>query len=439
MTDTTPFTRAFEAKIDDVSTPRRTVTAKINTNCVDRYNTVIVPRGGDWSNFMRSGPAVLWEHGNDPNRGRLPVAHCNSLKYRKMDDDILGVMQFKGDDFSSQVMEMYADGTLRSFSVEFLPDVAKSGRPTQEEVRANPSWGVAHTIYRSWELTGFSAVSYPGNPEALALAVERGFWVPEETRKAIEEQRAFDTLPEPKPKQHDNDDDGDGDPDDSEDYDRSKIKKIGSEWGVYSDEGELIAKHKTKSDAVQQLKAIYVHKAKEGKKSAPYYDPKLGELLTRMLDRQDRLEEQLRAMGEGNGSHGGYTTKTKDNGDHGGQAKNASDEDKDEDDDEYDRYITHEDGQYVVHAEDGKVLGKHKTKADAVAQLQAIEISKHKKSMSESREEDRDAPLPVVQTFTLQDMNQKIIESVFPMFRTLYFAAKEKNTQDLDDLSRGRV
>lgn len=389
---TDQLTRAFEAKIDDVSTSRRTVTAKINTNCVDRYNTVIVPRGGNWSNFMRSGPAVLWEHGNDPNRGRLPVAHCNSLKYRKIDDDILGVMQFKGDDFSSQVMEMYADGTLRSFSVEFLPDAAKSGRPTQEEVRANPSWGVAHTIYRSWELTGFSAVSYPGNPEALALAVERGFWVPEETRKAIEEQRVLSILPELKLKQHDNNDDGGSDSDDDEDNCRSKGKRI---------EG-----------------------AKEGEKPGPYYDARLGELLSRMIDRQDRLEEQLRAMNEGNGSSGGYTTKSKDD---------------DEDTDEYDRYITHEDGQYIVHAEDGKVLGKHKTKGEAVAQLQAIEISKHKKSLSESREEDREAPLPSIQTFTLQEMNQRIVESALPMFRTMYLAAQARNAQDLQDLARGRV
>lgn len=359
MPETTSLTRSFEAKIDDVSTHRRTVTAKINTNCVDRYNTVIVPKGGDWSNFMRSGPAVLWEHGNDPNRGRLPVAHCNSLKYRKMDDDILGVVQFKGDDFSSQVMEMYADGTLRSFSVEFLPDAAKSGRPTQEEVRANPSWGGAHTIYRSWELTGFSAVSYPGNPEALALAVERGLWVPEETRQAIVEKKQAEPT---------------------EDTPQAVLDL---------------------STVREMIRAEF-----------------------------QPFAELFRAMGEGNGSQGGYTTKTKDSND---------DDDDDDDDDEYARYITHEDGQFVVHAEDGKVLGKHKTKADAVAQLQAIEISKHKKSLPESREEDREAPLPVVKTFTLQEMNHRIVESMLPMFRTMYFASQAKMARDLDDLARGKV
>lgn len=40
-------------------------------------------------------------------------------------------------------------------------------------------------------------------------------------------------------------------------------------------------------------------------------------------------------------------------------------------------YITHEGGEWLVHAESGKVLGRHKTKKDAEAQLRAIEAHKH--------------------------------------------------------------
>ena len=43
-------------------------------------------------------------------------------------------------------------------------------------------------------------------------------------------------------------------------------------------------------------------------------------------------------------------------------------------------YITGSDNEWKVHAEDGKVLGTHSTKADATKQLQAIEINKHKES-----------------------------------------------------------
>lgn len=41
------------------------------------------------------------------------------------------------------------------------------------------------------------------------------------------------------------------------------IKKVGSEYGVYSSTGKLIAKHKTRADALKQLGAIEAAKAKK--------------------------------------------------------------------------------------------------------------------------------------------------------------------------------
>src|SRR5579864_4706415 len=43
------------------------------------------------------------------------------------------------------------------------------------------------------------------------------------------------------------------------------------------------------------------------------------------------------------------------------------------------RYITGSGDEWTVHAEDGKVLGKHKSKADAEKQLAAIEAHKRDK------------------------------------------------------------
>jgi hypothetical protein len=41
------------------------------------------------------------------------------------------------------------------------------------------------------------------------------------------------------------------------------------------------------------------------------------------------------------------------------------------------KYITHNGNEWLVHAEaDGRVLGRHKTKEDALRQLRAIEASK---------------------------------------------------------------
>jgi hypothetical protein len=192
-----PFSRAYEARIDDVSKPRRTVAAKINTGIVDRYRTVVLPSGGDFRNFMMA-PAVLWEHGQCPTRGRLPIGHCTSIKFRKGEDDILAVTRFKDDEYSSMILDDFASGTLSAFSVDFLPDLAESSRATPDELRKNPAWAEAQTIYRKWELTGYSAVSYPGNPEALATAVARGLWVPDDVRATLPDP-AGDPPPGPPP------------------------------------------------------------------------------------------------------------------------------------------------------------------------------------------------------------------------------------------------
>lgn len=144
------------------------VTARINTGDVDRYNTVIMPEGCRWDNYMRSGPAVLWEHGQDV-RGRLPVAKV--LTMGRDPSGLVAEMKFASDEFSRTLLDNYVDGTLRSFSVEMLPDKESSGPPTREELKANPRWRGAHTIYRSWELSGLSAVNYPGNATANVLSV----------------------------------------------------------------------------------------------------------------------------------------------------------------------------------------------------------------------------------------------------------------------------
>lgn len=285
--------RAFEAAIDDVSPARRTVTARINTGIVDRYRTVIVPSGGDLRAFQRT-PTVLWEHGMDPTRGRQPIGHCTSIKYRRLEDDILAVTQFRTDPYSDQIFECYRDGTLTSWSVDFLPDFPQTGRPTPDEVRAHPEWSQAETIFRKWELTGYSAVSYPGNPDALTIAVERGLWVPEEVRRSLA--------------------------------------------------------------------------------AAP-----------------------KRAMAEGSGAAGGDLTEG--------------------------RYITKDGDEFVVHAEDGKVLGKHKTKADAEAQLAAVEAHKHD-----------ERSLDGVRSFTETQLVSAVVQALMPLVDLA-----DQRIRDTADLVRGRI
>jgi hypothetical protein len=180
--------RTLAGSVDDVSKSSRSVTARINTACVDRYQTVIVPSGGDLRRY-RSTPAVLWEHGQDPTRGRVPIGRCLDVRYRRSEDDILATTRFNTDEYSDRVFQNYVDGTLTSFSVDFIPSPAASSAPTRAELDKRPDWAGAMCIYRKWELSGLSSVSYPGNPEALAIAVERGLWVCAETRSILDSRR----------------------------------------------------------------------------------------------------------------------------------------------------------------------------------------------------------------------------------------------------------
>ena len=74
MTDPTPldFSRAAESEVTDVDAGRRWVVARINTDAVDRFDTVVSPSGMDRTEFLRN-PVVLWEHGKDPVRGKVPI------------------------------------------------------------------------------------------------------------------------------------------------------------------------------------------------------------------------------------------------------------------------------------------------------------------------------------------------------------------------------
>lgn len=246
------YQRSFEAKIDDVSRAERSVTAVINTATVDRYRTVIDPAGADWSNFAKA-PTVLWEHGQDPTRGRLPIGHCSSIKKRAGTGEIIARTFFKNDDYSQFLFECYADGmTLRGWSIDFLPDERSTSPPTPDEVRRRPELANCMLMFRRWELTGYSAVSYAGNPEALTLAVERGLWVPDDVRRSL-----------PPAKRVMGESSGQGGGYSTEQLASGRhIVKHGDEYWLYNeDKTKVLGKHATREEAEKQEEAIKAQEA----------------------------------------------------------------------------------------------------------------------------------------------------------------------------------
>jgi hypothetical protein len=246
----TPLIRAYEAMVDDVSVQERMVMSRINTGAVDRYKTVIDPMGIDLKAY-RSNPVVLWEHGKDPQRGSLPIGKCLGISCVKAKHgSIIARTQFGKDEYSQTLFDMYRNESLRGWSINVLPDKAKCSPPTRSELKERPELEECEMMYRSSELAEYSAVAVPGNAETLTLMEQRGIWFPEELRNANCDQTMKSE---------------DGEEDDLDRY----IKKVGDEWGVYSEAGELIAKHPTREKAVAQLQAIEAHKHDEAKKSLP--------------------------------------------------------------------------------------------------------------------------------------------------------------------------
>lgn len=320
----TPVIRSYVAEIDDVKPGERSVIAKINTGSIDRYRTVIEPRGMMLEAY-RSNPVVLWEHGKDPHRGTMPIGRNVWIKIdRGENPKIIAKTQFRNDDYSQALFEAYRDGDLRGWSVNILPH--DHGVPTRDEIRMRPELRDCQTIYRTSELAEYSAVAVPGNAETLTLLASRGIWIPEiRTMTESEGMEDGGALVKPKvkgkkktiqpPPQPITKDAMDGDPDEDEDEDEDE---------------------------------------------AP-----------------ETVEDGIPATGGGIRPVGFSAPE----GEKPGDPANDEEPDADEDDDELDesqkRYITHDGSQWVVHAEDGKVLGKHPTKSEAVKQLQAIEAHKH--------------------------------------------------------------
>jgi hypothetical protein len=177
--------RSYEALIDDVQPGERTVVARINTRAVDRYKSVIEPTGVKLDAY-RKNPIVLWEHGDDPVRGRVPIGKNLWIKARRQEGDILAKTKFADDEFSRGLFQLYQDGTLRGFSLNGGSEAtAVKSAPTAAEIRARPELADCARIYRSCDMCEYSAVAVPGNPEALALAVSRGLWVPDVVRSAL--------------------------------------------------------------------------------------------------------------------------------------------------------------------------------------------------------------------------------------------------------------
>lgn len=156
--------KVFNSNIKAIDESAQTLTALISTNAVDRMDEVLDPKGVDLKNFKKN-PVVLWAH----NYESQPVG--KALWTKRQGDGIVSKIKFANTTLGQETFELYKDGFLSAFSVGFIPKAHED-----EEVKGQ-AW--PRRTYTEWELLEFSAVPVPANPEALALAMQKGIKSPE--------------------------------------------------------------------------------------------------------------------------------------------------------------------------------------------------------------------------------------------------------------------
>ena len=172
-------TRSFVSRgVSKVNEQDLTVTHVINTKALDRYNTIILPKGALVKNFLKN-PVALWLHNTGAEAEvKIPIARC--LKLEVSDDKIVATTKFNANEpFAVKVFNAYKDGFLHAWSIGFMP--IRFTRYTNEnrealnkkhgvsviekQIKEAGYWGLY--VCDKWELLEYSAVPVPGNPEAL--------------------------------------------------------------------------------------------------------------------------------------------------------------------------------------------------------------------------------------------------------------------------------
>jgi HK97 family phage prohead protease len=164
------LTQTTIANVIDISEANRTITSWITTPKADRSGDQVMPLGLANKGQYLKNPVVLWAH----QRQTPPIGQCTSLEVQAT--GIIAQTKFSSTTaLARDVFNLYREGTLRAWSIGFIP---KSIRP-KPRTQDYP----AGLIYDAWELLEYSAVPVPDNPEALSLALKSGlieepkFWL----------------------------------------------------------------------------------------------------------------------------------------------------------------------------------------------------------------------------------------------------------------------
>jgi HK97 family phage prohead protease len=162
------FLKTYDASLE-VNEGKREVVAYISTNAIDRDGEVVQPKGLKKKNYANN-PIVMVNH----DYRSLPIGKALWVKANE-DGSKLIAKSYISDktELARDVFGLLQDGVLNAFSIGFVS--LRNSAPTTQEKNARPELANARLIHREWELLEYSVVGIPANPEALTLAVSKGY------------------------------------------------------------------------------------------------------------------------------------------------------------------------------------------------------------------------------------------------------------------------
>lgn len=179
------FATSITINQPDESDPYK-FTARITTDSLDRQDEVVIPQGGDLSEFARSG-ILSWNHDYGtpigfPNKSskinRSEGAIELGCTFMKRPNDFQG--NFFPDYARAFVTQANAAGINPGVSIGFLP--IESRKPTKSDLSR---WGPSlQAVHSKWRLLELAIAPVQANQDAVVTAVGKGL-IQRATAKAV--------------------------------------------------------------------------------------------------------------------------------------------------------------------------------------------------------------------------------------------------------------
>ena len=163
----TKLVKSYDADLE-LNEGQREVLAIISTDSIDRDGEVVSPKGLKKKNFS-GNPVVMVNH----DYNELPVGKALWVKADSSGKKVLAKYRVAATPRGDEILSLLQQGILNAHSIGFVSNHAS--KPTTAEKNANPNLEKAKLIHRDWEMMEFSVVGIPCNPDAVALAVSKGF------------------------------------------------------------------------------------------------------------------------------------------------------------------------------------------------------------------------------------------------------------------------